>query len=517
MCNILAFVFMYHQTEISHRSACMHFYFMIRFVIGAGAAGKMLHCMYPFRHALTRASFLTTSFLFDENVPRQLFIFLNNEGAAAGAAAGGAGAAAGVVGVAAVGAVSAGAYYSPAMQARRAGNTTGAVETADGDVTPEGLVTLQPSSRASNQIGSPSPSNVLTSFPDIPPSIFQEQVPVFTPTYWFMKDGEDFGDGSGSSSPIPTTTAVSPVPTIAGGGSDGAEGNGAGQGGNDGSTGALSPSPTSKDHNGSTLSPAGTGEYSQIPTASDGSGGGGGDEVTKIPTLAPQDEAGSSLGTTSSPSPGNVPPIGIGDETTSAPVNAPTTEQIFEETGLSDGIAPSALPSIEVLPLESGHPSEEPHSSLLPTLASDNLGSSSLPSVAPADQPGDATDSFPSSLPNSSPIEPGMTNGPSSFAPSIASSNSPSFFPTDNRPSSSPTAGPLTLPAVKMSESPTDNPTEGPSKKPTEEPTQQPSPRPTKVRMICLYYDSFCSIVQRYLLCGEPFLTDYIFSSIYRL
>ena len=27
-----------------------------------------------------------------------------------------------------------------------------------------------------------------------------------------------------------------------------------------------------------------------------------------------------------------------------------------------------------------------------------------------------------------------------------------------------------------------------------------------------MYYDSFCSVVQRYLLCGEPFLTDYTFS-----
>ena len=435
--------------------------------------------------------------------------FLNNEGAAAGAAAGGAGAAAGVVGIAAVGAVSAGAYYSPAMQARRAGNTTGAIGTANGDVTPEGLVTLQPSSGASNQIGSPSPSDVLTSFPDLPPSTIPEQVPVFTPTYSpeSLQGGEGFGGGSGSSSPMPTTTTGSIgggdvngggsplVPTIVGDDSDGAEGSGAGQSGS-GSTGALSPSPTSKDHNGSTLSPAVTGEYSQVPTALDGSGGGG-DEDTKIPTLAPRGEAGSSTGTTSSPSSGSLPPVDIGDETTSAPINAPTTEQIFEESGLSDGIAPSALPSIEVLSSESGHPSVEPHTSLLPTLASDNSVSISLPSVEPTDQPDDATDSFPSSLPNASPIEPGVTNGPSSFAPSTASSNSPSFFSSDGRTSGSPTARPLALPTVQMSESPTDNPTEGPSKKPTEQPTQQPSPRPTRVRMICLCDNFYSCIVKR--------------------
>lgn len=163
-------------------------------------------------------------------------------GAAAGAAAGGAGAAAGVVGVAAVGAISAGAYYYPAMQARRDGNTTGAIGTANGDVTPEGLVTLKPSSGASNQIGSPSPSDVLTSFPDLPPSTIPEQVPAFTPTYSqeSLQGGEGFGGGSGSSSPMPTTTTSSIgggdangggsslVPTIVGGDSDGAEGNSAG-------------------------------------------------------------------------------------------------------------------------------------------------------------------------------------------------------------------------------------------------------------------------------------------------
>ena len=396
------------------------------------------------------------------------------------------------------------------MQSRRAGNTTGAIGTANGDVTPEGLVTLQPSSGASNQIGSPSPSDVLTSFPDLPPSTIPEQVPVFTPTYSpeSLQGGEGFGGGSGSSSPMPTTSTSSIgggdvngggsplVPTIVGGDSDGAEGSGAGQSGS-GSTGALSPSPTSKDHNGSTLSPAVTGEYSQVPTALDGSGGGG-DEDTKIPTLAPRGEAGSSMGTTSSPSSGSLPPVDIGDETTSAPINAPTTEQIFEESGLSDGIAPSALPStsIQVLSSESGHPSEEPHASLLPTLASDNSVSISLPSVEPSDQPDDTTDSFPSSLPNASPIEPGVTNGPSSFAPSTASSNSP-------------------LPTVERSESPTDNPTEGPSKKPTEQPTQQPSPRPTRVRLICVC-NSFCScFVKRNLLCDEPLLTNCLFSSIY--
>ena len=97
------------------------------------------------------------------------------------------------------------------MQARRAGNTTGAIGTANGDVTPEGLVTLQPSSGASNQIGSPSPSDVLTSFPDLPPSTIPEQVPVFTPTYSpeSLQGGEGFGGGSGSSSPMPTTSTSS--------------------------------------------------------------------------------------------------------------------------------------------------------------------------------------------------------------------------------------------------------------------------------------------------------------------
>lgn len=457
--------------------------------------------------------------------------FLNNKGAAAGAAAGGAGAAAGVVGVAAVGAVSAGAYYSPAMQARRAGNTTGAIGTANGDVTHEGLVTLQPSSGASNQIGSPSPSDLLTSFPDLPPSIIPEQVPVFTTTYSpspeSLQGGEGFGGGSGSSSPMPTTTTSSIgggdvngggsslVPTIVGGDSDGAEGSGAGQSGS-GSTGTLSRSPTSKDHNGSTLSPAVTDEYSQVPTALDGSGGGGGDEDTKIPTLAPRGEAGSSMGTTSSPSSGSLPPVDIGDETTSAPVNAPTTEQIFEESGVSDGIAPSALPSIEVLSSESGHPSEEPHSSLLPTLASDNSVSISLPSVEPTDQPDDATDSFPSSQPDASPIEPGVTNGPSSFAPSTASSNSPSSFSSDGRTSGSPTARPLALPTVEMSESPTDNPTEGPSKKPTEQPTQQPSPRPTRVKMICLCDNFYSCIVKRYFVMSLFLLITFSLQSIVR-
>ena len=381
------------------------------------------------------------------------------------------------------------------MQTRRAGNTTGAVETVDGGVIPEGLVTLRPSPAASNQIGSPSPSDVLTSFPDLPPSILQEQVPVFTPTYSpeSMKDEEGFGGEKGNSSPIPTATTSSvggddvngsgssPVPTLVGGESGGVEGNGAGQSGS-GSTGALSPSPTSKDYNGSTLSPAGTGEYSQVPTPSNGSGGG--DEVTKNPTLA--DEAGSSSESTSGPSSGSLPPTDIGDETTSAPVKAPSTGQIFEESDLSAVIAPSALPSIVELSSTSEHPSEEPYSSFLPTLASDSSVSSSLPSVEQTGQPDDATDSVPSSLPNSSPIEPGMTKGPSSFAPSIASSNSPSFFSSDARTSGSPTARPFTLPTVEMSESPTDVPTEGPTKKPTEQPTRQPTPRPTRVRMICL-------------------------------
>ena len=361
---------------------------------------------------------------------------------------------------------------------RRAGNTTGAIQTANGDITPEGLVTLQPSPEASNQIGSPSPSDILTAFPDLPPSILQDEIPVFAPTYSPAPEsvggGDNVGGGSGGSSQIPTTatssigggdssgSGSSPVPTIFWDESGVAEGEGAGQS-ESGNAGPSSPTPTTKDHIGPTPSPVVTG---------------GDAEDTRTPT--PQDNAGSSAGDTLAPSTADLKPTDIGDESTSAPVKAPTTEQIFQESDLSAGIAPSALPSIVDFTSTSEYPSEEPYSSLLPSSASEDTDSSSLPSVEPTDQTNDSFDLFPSTLPSFLPIDLEMTNGPTSL------SNSPSYFAADTtgRPSSRPSAGAAPLPAVEVSEKPSNPPAKGPSKKPTEQPTQQPIPQPTKVRMI---------------------------------